>query len=103
MAGVVALSLLAAQPLLAAGYLPGLHKRAAQRLHLWLGGALIICAQGHMVGCYCSEERKANVRTPITPANLVSRPLAEKKNLTVHPTTDRPIDIPVHNIDPLDS
>lgn len=55
MAGVVALSLLAAQPLLAAGYLPGLHKRAAQRLHLWLGGALIICVAVHIGGLYLSS------------------------------------------------
>lgn len=55
MAGVIALSLLALQPLLAAGYLPGLARATAQRAHRWLGAALVTCVVVHIGGLYLSS------------------------------------------------
>ena len=40
-AGIVALGLILVQPLLIAGYLPGLSGRIGRRAHLWIGSALV--------------------------------------------------------------
>src|SRR5436190_22420133 len=41
-AGIVALGLILVQPLLIAGYLPGLSGRIGRRAHLWSGSALVL-------------------------------------------------------------
>lgn len=47
-AGVVALALLLIQPLLAAGYLPGLRVRLGRRLHAWVGAGLVAAVVVHV-------------------------------------------------------
>jgi predicted ferric reductase len=49
-AGIVALGLLLAQPLLIGGYLPGLAGPRARRVHLWTGGALAAAVIIHVAG-----------------------------------------------------
>src|ERR1700751_1908354 len=41
-AGIVALGLALVQPLLIAGYLPGLSALRGRRVHRWMGGALVV-------------------------------------------------------------
>lgn len=55
MAGVVALSVLVAQPLLAAGYMPGISRAASRKAHRWLGAALILLVAAHIGGLYLSS------------------------------------------------
>ncbi len=47
-AGIVALALVLAQPLLAGGYLPGLPARPGRRLHRWVGAALVVLIAAHV-------------------------------------------------------
>jgi predicted ferric reductase len=47
-AGVVALALLLLQPLLAAGYLPGLSRPGRRYLHRWIGGGLVVAVVIHV-------------------------------------------------------
>jgi len=54
-AGVVGLMLLAVQPLLAAGLLPGLSPRQSRRLHRFAGAALVLAVIGHVVGLWITS------------------------------------------------
>lgn len=51
-AGIVALGLLLIQPLLIAGYLPGLSAYRARRVHHWIGGALVLAIIVHVAGLW---------------------------------------------------
>lgn len=55
LAGVLALGLLLVQPLLAAGYLPGLPLVKMRRWHRWLGGMLIVAVALHIGGLYLTS------------------------------------------------
>lgn len=54
-AGVVGLALLLVQPLLAAGYLPGLSRGRARRVHRWTGGALVTAVVVHVAGLWITS------------------------------------------------
>lgn len=54
-AGMVALALLLIQPLLAAGYLPGLPVRAGRRVHVWGGLALVVMVVAHVAGLWLTS------------------------------------------------
>ncbi|WP_246098784.1 ferric reductase-like transmembrane domain-containing protein [Paracoccus laeviglucosivorans] len=55
LAGVLALAILLIQPLLAAGYLPGLPRPRGRRLHRWIGAALILCVVVHVGGLWLTS------------------------------------------------
>ena len=46
--GVISITLLLAQPMLAAGHLPGLSRPFSRRLHRWVGGALVLSVMIHV-------------------------------------------------------
>ena len=54
-AGILALGLLLVQPLLIAGYLPGLSAYRARRAHHWIGGALVIAVIVHVGGLWITS------------------------------------------------
>lgn len=54
-AGVVAMTLVLAQPLLAAGYLPGLPVRRGRQVHRWTGGLLVAAVAVHVVGLWLTS------------------------------------------------
>jgi predicted ferric reductase len=54
-AGIFALALLLAQPLLAGGYLPGLPARAGRRVHRWVGIALVAMVVAHVAGLWLTS------------------------------------------------
>jgi hypothetical protein len=54
-AGIVALGLLLIQPLLIAGYLPGLSAFRARRAHHWIGGALVAAILFHVAGLWITS------------------------------------------------
>ncbi|MEM9045358.1 MAG: ferric reductase-like transmembrane domain-containing protein [Pseudomonadota bacterium] len=54
-AGIIALALLLVQPLLAAGWLPGVPARRSKRLHQWLGGALVVAVLMHVGGLWVTS------------------------------------------------
>lgn len=54
-AGVTALALLLMQPLLAAGYLPGLRVMQERRWHRWLGSCIFIAVLLHVGGLYITS------------------------------------------------
>src|SRR4051794_38792761 len=54
-AGIFALGLLLVQPLLIAGYLPGLSAYRARRAHHWIGGALVIAVAVHVGGLWITS------------------------------------------------
>ncbi|QBF33031.1 ferric reductase-like transmembrane domain-containing protein [Thalassococcus sp. S3] len=54
-AGVIAMALLLFQPLLAAGYLPGLPPMRGRRLHVWLGISLVIAVVVHVAGLWITS------------------------------------------------
>jgi predicted ferric reductase len=54
-AGIVGLSLLLVQPLLIAGYLPGLSALRARRVHHWVGGALVVAIVVHVAGLWITS------------------------------------------------
>jgi predicted ferric reductase len=54
-AGIVALGLLLVQPLLIAGYLPGLSAFRARRVHHWVGGALVVAVVIHVAGLWITS------------------------------------------------
>lgn len=51
-AGIIALGLLLVQPLLIAGYLPGLSAYRARRVHHWIGGVVVIAIVIHVAGLW---------------------------------------------------
>lgn len=54
-AGIVALGLVLVQPLLIAGYLPGLPAYRGRRAHYWIGGALVAAVIVHVVGLWITS------------------------------------------------
>ncbi len=55
LAGIIALALLLAQPLLAAGYLPGLNGLRARRWHRFVGTGIIVAVALHIGGLYLTS------------------------------------------------
>lgn len=54
-AGIVALGLILVQPLLIAGYLPGLPAFRGRRAHVWTGGALVVAVVVHVAGLWITS------------------------------------------------
>src|SRR5689334_7755851 len=54
-AGIIALSVVLVQPLLIAGYLPGLAALRGRRVHRWIGGALVGLVLVHVVGLWITS------------------------------------------------
>jgi MYXO-CTERM domain-containing protein len=54
-AGITALGLLLVQPLLIAGYLPGLPAYRGRRAHHWIGGALVVMVVVHVGGLWITS------------------------------------------------
>ena len=54
-AGIVALGLMLVQPLLIAGYLPGLSAYRGRRAHHWIGGALVVMVVVHVGGLWITS------------------------------------------------
>jgi predicted ferric reductase len=54
-AGIVALGLLLLQPLLAAGYLPGVRMRPGRRLHAWVGAGIIVAVVVHVAALWLTS------------------------------------------------
>src|SRR3954466_14592614 len=54
-AGIVALGLVLVQPLLIAGYLPGLSAYRGRRAHRWIGGALVVAVLIHVGGLWITS------------------------------------------------
>jgi hypothetical protein len=54
-AGIVGLGLMLVQPLLIAGYLPGLSAYRGRRIHLWTGGALVVAVVIHVGGLWITS------------------------------------------------
>jgi predicted ferric reductase len=52
LAGMLALGFLLVQPLLIAGYLPGLSAFRGRRVHHWIGGALVVAVLVHVGGLW---------------------------------------------------
>jgi predicted ferric reductase len=53
--GMIALGLLLVQPLLIAGYLPGLSGYRGRRAHHWIGGALVVAVVVHVGGLWITS------------------------------------------------
>ena len=54
-AGIIALWLMLVQPLLIAGYLPGLSAYRGRRAHHWIGGALVVAVVVHVGGLWITS------------------------------------------------
>lgn len=54
-AGIAAMALMLVQPLLAAGYLPGLSMMRGRRIHQWIGGLLVATVAFHVVGLWITS------------------------------------------------
>jgi MFS family permease len=54
-AGIIALGLVLAQPLLIGGYLPGLSGYRGRRTHYWIGGALVVAVVAHVGGLWITS------------------------------------------------
>jgi hypothetical protein len=54
-AGIIALGLVLAQPLLIGGYLPGLSGYRGRRTHYWIGGALVVAVVAHVAGLWITS------------------------------------------------
>ncbi len=54
-AGIIALGLTLVQPLLIAGYLPGLSAYRGRRTHHWIGGALVAAIVIHVAGLWITS------------------------------------------------
>jgi predicted ferric reductase len=54
-AGMIALGLVLIQPLLIAGYLPGLAALRGRRVHHWIGGALVVTLVIHVGGLWITS------------------------------------------------
>jgi predicted ferric reductase len=55
LAGMIALGLVLVQPLLIAGYLPGLSGYRGRRAHYWIGGALVLTVVIHVAGLWITS------------------------------------------------
>jgi predicted ferric reductase len=53
--GVIALALLLVQPLLIGGYLPGPSAYRGRRVHLWIGGVLVVAVVVHVGGLWITS------------------------------------------------
>jgi predicted ferric reductase len=53
--GIIALSLVLVQPLLVAGYLPGLSGYRGRHTHRWIGGALALAVVIHVAGLWITS------------------------------------------------
>ncbi len=53
--GVIGMSLMLFQPLLIAGYLPGLPRSQGRLLHRWVGGAMVLCVVIHVIGLWITS------------------------------------------------
>ena len=53
--GIGALGLMLVQPLLIAGYLPGLSAYRGRRVHHWIGGALVVAIVVHVAGLWITS------------------------------------------------
>jgi Ferric reductase like transmembrane component len=54
-AGIIGLGLLLVQPLLIGGYLPGPSAYRARRIHLWVGGVLVVAVVVHVGGLWITS------------------------------------------------
>jgi Ferric reductase like transmembrane component len=54
-AGIIALGLMLVQPVLMAGYLPGLSAYRGRRAHHWIGGALVVAVVVHVGGLWITS------------------------------------------------
>jgi len=54
-AGIIALGLMLVQPLLIAGYLPGLSAYRGRRAHRWIGGTLVVAMVIHVGGLWITS------------------------------------------------
>jgi predicted ferric reductase len=54
-AGIIALGILLVQPLLIGGYLPGPSAYRRRRVHLWIGGVLVVAVVVHVVGLWITS------------------------------------------------
>jgi predicted ferric reductase len=54
-AGMIALGLMLVQPVLIAGYLPGLSAYRGRRAHHWTGGALVVAVVVHVAGLWITS------------------------------------------------
>lgn len=54
-AGVIAMTVLLVQPLLVAGYLPGLPRPRGRRVHRWVGGGLVLAVVIHVAGLWVTS------------------------------------------------
>lgn len=54
-AGVIAMSLMLMQPLLAAGYLPGVSMARGRRVHRWIGSFLVTAIAVHVAGLWITS------------------------------------------------
>ena len=54
-AGVIAMTLLLLQPLLAGGYLPGLRTLRGRRVHRWVGACLVAAVVAHVIGLWITS------------------------------------------------
>ena len=67
-AGIVCLALFVVQPLLAAGYLPGIAPATERRWHRWVGVAIVGCVILHVGGLYfTSPEDTLDALTLVAP------------------------------------
>jgi len=55
LAGVLAMTLLLVQPLLAGGYLPGVSMRRGRRVHRWVGVTLVTAVVAHVAGLWVTS------------------------------------------------
>ena len=55
LAGVIALVLMLAQPLLIGGYLPGISALRRRKIHRWAGGVLVAFIVAHIVGLWITS------------------------------------------------
>ena len=53
--GIIALGLMLVQPVLIAGYLPGLSAYRGRRVHHWIGGALVVAVVAHVAGLWITS------------------------------------------------
>ncbi len=54
-AGILGLGVMLVQPLLIGGYLPGLAGRVGRRVHLWVGGTLVVAVVVHVGGLWITS------------------------------------------------